>query len=167
VSGRLIGRALALSLLAVVGASNAVGSTLELGFPRLGRAVAAVGRVALASPAPKVFCKMGEIEPFARSHTVELRYDDARVSYAIDDARAIHLRGPYALRNVYGAALVFAPLLPARTTEAVVRRGVCDGMAFSAPRSGGHGPVRSVLISSSPRGAGGGAETRVEVTCAR
>ncbi len=162
------GRVAALSILAIVGMSNVIGSTVELRSPGVGKAIAAIGRVSLASPAPKVFCKMGAIEPFAREHAIEVRYQDGTTaSYATDRARMIHLRGPYALRNVYGAALVFAPLLPPRTTAAVVQYGLCEGMAFDAPLGDGlHGPPRSVVITSSPRAGGVGEASRVEVACA-
>ena len=164
-----LGRIAALSVLAILGASNAIGSTVELVSPRAGKAIAAIGRVSLASPAPKVFCKIGAIEPFAREHAIELRYEDgATASYAVDRTRTIHLRGPYALRNVYGAALVFAPLLPPRTTAAIVQHGLCEGMALDAPLGDGlHGPPRSVVITSSPRGGGVGEASRVEVACGR
>jgi hypothetical protein len=162
------GRIAALSVLAIVGTSNVLGSTVELVSPRAGKAIAAIGRVSLASPAPKVFCKMGGIEPFAREHAIELRYEDGTTaSYAVDQARSIRLRGPYALRNVYGAAFVFAPLLPPRTTEAVVQHGLCEGMAFDTPLGDGlHGSPRSVVLTSSPRAGGVGAASRVEVACA-
>jgi hypothetical protein len=164
-----LGRVLALSVLAILGTSNALGSSVELVLPRAGKAIAAIGRASLASPAPKVFCKTGGIEPFAREHTIELRYaDGATASYPVEQSRAIRLRGPYALRNVYGAAIVFAPLLPARTITAVVSRGLCDGMAFDAPLGDRrHGPPRSVVVKSSPRPGGIGKESRVEVACAR
>jgi hypothetical protein len=163
------GRIAQLSILAIVGTSNVIGSSVELVSPRAGKAIAAIGRASLASPAPKVFCKMGGIEPFAREHAIELRYEDGTTSsYAVDRARTIRLRGPYALRNVYGAALVFAPLLPPRTTEAVVQHGLCDGMALDTPLGDGlHGPPRSVVVTSSPRAGGAGEASRVEVTCAR
>jgi hypothetical protein len=163
---RGVGRTVALGVLLVLGSSNAVGSTVELVAPRAGKAIAAVGRLSLASPAPKVFCKVGGIEPFARQHSVDLRYDDGHVeSYVLDRAQSARLRGPYALRNVYGAAVAFAHVLPRHTTEAVVRHGVCVGAAFGI-RAAGHGPVRSVVMNSAPRPGGLGAPTRVEVPCA-
>ncbi len=166
-----LGRRVAVALLAIVGASNAVGSTIELVSPRAGKAVAALGRAALASPAPKVFCKMGATEPFARAHAIEVRYaDGATVTYGEDDLRARRLRGPYALRNAFGAALVFAPILPARTTRAVVQRGVCEDAAFEGGLADAdvraHGRARAVAITSAPRAGRAGEPTRVEVACA-
>src|SRR5262249_39237958 len=88
----------------VLGASNAVGGTMGLASPKLGAAIAAPGRMLLAAPAPKVFCKVGDLEPFARVHTVELVYADGRVaSLGFERGRSPSLPGPYALRNVYGA----------------------------------------------------------------
>ncbi len=163
---RSIGRTASLAALLVLGCSNALGSTLELVAPRAGRTIAAVGKLSLASPAPKVFCKVGGIEPFAREYSVELRYDDGYAeSYALDRAQSARLRGPYALRNVYGAAVAFAHLLPPDTTEAVVRHGTCEGNVFGV-RANGHGPIRSVVLRSTPKPGGLGAPTRVEVTCA-
>jgi hypothetical protein len=159
-------RHLAIAVLAIVGGSNVVGSVLELASPAAGKPVAALGRMSLASPAPKVFCKMGAIEPFAREQQLTVRYaDGSEQTYDVDDDAKFHLPAPYALRNVYGAALVFAPLLPSRTTTAVVRHGVCDGAAWSPPARRSHGAVTSVVIASFPRAGGVGGGTRVEVPC--
>jgi len=165
--GSVTRRRVALALLAAVGASNVVGSAVELVAAAPGRAIAALGRVSLASPLPKVFCKMGTIEPFARRDWLTLRHaDGTERTYEVDRAASARLPGPYTLRNVYGAALVFAPLLPARTTNAVVRHGVCKRAAWREPADEErHGPVTSVVIASTPRPGGLGEATRVEVPC--
>jgi hypothetical protein len=161
-------RSVALATLGLVGGSNALGSGIALAWPRVGEPIAALGRVALASPAPKVFCRMGAIEPFAREHHITVRYaDGGERRFDADDRESVRLPGPYALRNVYGAALVFATALPARTTTAVVTHGVCDGAASTTFLDAGeHGPATSVVIESAPRTRPGDV-TRVEVPCTR
>lgn len=152
-----------LGAMALVGLSHPVGASLGLlGAPdSVSKAVSAPGKAMLASPAPKVFCRMGPLEPFAYRHRVEVERGGVTSSFALDRERYGSLPGPYALRNVYGAALVFGPLLPERTTEGVLRHGVCEpGGLLPGPR-----PDRVTIHSAPHEGALGPAFEQV-VGCA-
>ncbi len=65
------------------------------------------------SPYPKVFCEADGYEAFAASFRLEGRHADGRDwACDLDPERYARLAGPYNRRNVYGAALAFAPRLP-------------------------------------------------------
>ena len=65
------------------------------------------------SPYPKVFCEADGYEAFAASFRLEGRLaDGSDWSCDIDPERYARLAGPYNRRNVYGAALAFAPRMP-------------------------------------------------------
>jgi hypothetical protein len=94
-----------------------------------------VGAATAASPMPKVFSDVDGLEPFASHFT--LRYTAAsgrRVARPITPALYGRLTGPYNRRNVYGAALSYAPRLPRELWEPVY----CYALAPA-------GPLRSEL----------------------
>ncbi|MGJ8698147.1 MAG: hypothetical protein ACSHYF_17640 [Verrucomicrobiaceae bacterium] len=65
------------------------------------------------SPYPKVFCEADGYEPFAANFT--LIGEDATgttLEIPLTAERYSQLAGPYNRRNVYGAALAYAPRLP-------------------------------------------------------
>lgn len=91
--------------------------------------------VTAASPLPKVFSDVDGLETFASVFTLEgerLTGEAWRLSLTPEVYRAF--RGPYNRRNVYGAALAYAPRLPASLWEAVCCYGLREG-----------GPVRREL----------------------
>ncbi|MCH7227677.1 hypothetical protein [Haloferula sp. A504] len=66
------------------------------------------------APYPKVFCEVDGYEAFAASFRLEGRRADGSPWHCdIDPERYARLAGPYNRRNVHGAALAFAPRLPA------------------------------------------------------
>lgn len=98
-----------------------------LRLPALKAVAAATG----ASPAPKVFSSVQGLETFSSVFFVEWRDRDGRAHSAeLTPELYSRLRGPYNRRNVFGAALAYAPILSAdaRTTpmyDAVVRYAFC------------------------------------------
>lgn len=150
-----------------LGLASVLGSAVEVVAPGPGRVLGGLGKLSLASPYPKVFCRVGDEEAFGFEHTVELRYrSGASVRARLDRALFERVAGPYAYKNAHGAALAFAPRLPARTTEAVVRHGLCGGAPLLRGTSLVRGEAASVvIIESSPRGGALGKARRVEVPC--
>jgi hypothetical protein len=94
-------------------------------------ALKGIGAATGASPAPKVFSSVKGLETFSTKFTIHLetRLDECRVSCH----RSVHVtpelysrvRGPYNRRNVYGAALAYAPVLPPELRDAVLRYALC------------------------------------------
>ena len=171
-------RRVGLALLLALGVASVAGSALETVAPLPGKLLAGVGKLSLASPYPKVFCRVGDEEAFGFEHVVELRYPSGAIVRApFDRALLEQVRGPYAYKNAHGAALAFAPRLPPRTTEAVVRHGLCGDAILRGtsldrgnPDLGrGHpGNLEApsvVIIHSAPRGGALGAPRRTEVKC--
>lgn len=107
-----------------------VGSMQMLGYITGSVALRGIGAATAASPLPKVFSDVDGLETFASRFT--LRYRDAR-----GDVREMlitpesygRLGGPYNRRNVYGAALSYAPRLPDPLWQAVY----CYGLAPDGP----------------------------------
>jgi hypothetical protein len=110
-----------------------IGCMQMLGYVSGSRLLRGIGAATVVSPLPKVFSDVDGLETFASEFTV--RYRDARGT--IRETRITpelygHLAGPYNRRNVYGAALSYAPRLPRPVWEAVY----CYGL-------GPQGPLRS------------------------
>lgn len=161
----------ALILLAI---SPVLGAALELFAPRVALVVGGIGKLSLAAPFPKVFCKIvcktGDEEPFGYEHRVTL-WNDAGDKFVLpfDQAMLARWSAPYAYRNVYGAALSFPNRLPADTTAAVITYGFCGAGALRAVTGirASFGPVRRVQIVSTPRPGVLGAPRQREVSCPR
>ena len=97
------------------------------GMPTVRAVAAATG----ASPAPKVFSVANGLETFSTRFSLEWTDPTGRaISIALTPSLYAHVRGPYNRRNVYGAALAYAPVLAAdaRTREMfwqVLRFALC------------------------------------------
>lgn len=82
------------------------------------------------SPRPRVFSDAGGLETFASRFTLVWRGEDgAAESLEISPAIYGRLAGPYNRRNVYGAALSYAPRLPEELWQPVY----CYGLAPDGP----------------------------------
>jgi hypothetical protein len=89
-----------------------------------------IGAATAASPLPKVFSDVDGLETFASEFTLRYRNADGVVSQLqITPELYGRLTGPYNRRNVYGAALSYAPRLPRQLWESVF----CYGLAPSGP----------------------------------
>ena len=94
----------------VLAATICVIGTLQIaGYLTGSRALRGAGLATGISPFPKVFCEADGYEPFAATFSLT---DDKGQNIAINAERYSQLRGPYQRRNVYGAALAYAPRLP-------------------------------------------------------
>lgn len=112
-----------------------VGSMQMLGYVTGSRVLRGIGAATAAAPLPRVFSDVDGLETFASEFTV--RYRDARGTTSethITPKLYGRLAGPYNRRNVYGAALSYAPRLPRPLWESVY----CYGL-------GRQGPLRSEL----------------------
>lgn len=88
------------------------------------RTVMGLGMISMAAPCPKVFCDMDGYEGFAGEFVIHYADRNGAVqSLAITPEMYARLAGPYNRRNVYGAALAGAPILPQPMWESVFRYG--------------------------------------------
>jgi len=84
-----------------------------------------VAAATAASPFPKVFCDLDRIEPFASDfYLTWTNHSNQRIQKKLTPELYQHLRGPYNRRNVYGAALSYAPRLPEQMWRSVFDYGL-------------------------------------------
>jgi hypothetical protein len=82
----------------------------------------------MVSPIPIVFSDANGFEAFAAKFEIELTLKDGSQSVRpISFKEASKLRGPYNRRNVFGAAIGYAPRLPLQMVVSVLRYGLCAG----------------------------------------
>lgn len=109
-------RKVALAALLALGLSSITGSAIETVAPGPGKVVAGFGKLSLASPHPKVFCRVGGEEAFGFEHTVELRYPSgAVVRIPFDRKTLARVEGPYAYKNGNRSGVV--PSAPYATAQ--------------------------------------------------
>ncbi len=94
------------------------------------RALRGLGAATAAAPFPKVFSAVDGLETIASEFTLHWR-DGANGAHALVITPEVYsrLRGAYNRRNVYGAALSYAPRLPAALWQSVF----CFGLAPKGP----------------------------------
>lgn len=94
------------------------------------KALRGIGAVSAVAPFPKVFCDLNGIEGFACEFTLLVHAPSGQTNeIALTPELYQRLAGPYNRRNVYGAALAGAPLLPRLIWEAVF----CHGLGTNGP----------------------------------
>jgi len=94
-------------------------------------ALKGIGAATVASPAPKVFSSVQGLETFSSEFYVEWA-DRSDVAHSLKLTPEVYARikGPYNRRNVFGAALAYAPILQRdphtrEMFESVVRYALC------------------------------------------
>ena len=89
-----------------------------------------IGAASVLSPFPKVFCDVKGLEPFASTFTLKSYLPDGtRQEQNLTPQLYQKIKGPYNRRNVYGAALSYAPRLPERLWTTVF----CYGLGKEGP----------------------------------
>ena len=112
-------------LLLIVGMSQMVGYVTGL------RVLRGIGLASGVAPFPKVFCAGDGFEAFAASFYVEGDSPGGELwSRKVDPEWYAQMRGPYNRRNVYGAALAFAPRLPEDLRDAILEEALKPGSAM-------------------------------------
>ncbi|HEU4996835.1 MAG TPA: hypothetical protein VFT29_18590 [Gemmatimonadaceae bacterium] len=112
-----------------------LGSIQMLGVAVDSRALRGLGAALAMAPNPKVFSDVDGLETFASEFTLFFR-DAAGAAHSLVITPEVYgrIRGPYNRRNVYGAALSYAPRMP----EALWTSVYCHGLSP-------HGPLRHEL----------------------
>ncbi len=88
-------------------------------------ALRGVGAASAAAPFPKVFSDVSGFETFSAGFTLRGLDGEGRAfELPITPELYSRLEGPYNRRNVYGAALSYAPRLPEPLWQAVWRHGL-------------------------------------------
>jgi hypothetical protein len=111
-------------------ALGAAGCLQMIGYVSGSRTLRGIGAATVVSPLPKVFSDVDGLETFASTFTLRYAHADGTTrELRITPAVYGRLAGPYNRRNVYGAALSYAPRLPRDLWEPVY----CYGLAAQGP----------------------------------
>jgi hypothetical protein len=126
-------------------------------------ALRGIAAATAASPAPKVFSAVQGLETYSTRFLFEI--DGRRVE--LTPELYSRLRGPYNRRNVYGAALAYAPVVPAEMREPVTRYALCGDapllreLGIDVPRNSSI----VVVLEPLPGTSIGALQTRFPVSC--
>lgn len=105
----------------------AIGSLQMAGYITGSKVMRGIGLASGVAPFPKVFCEADGYEAFAAGFTVEGTLEGKSWSRRLDPRWYSDLRGPYNRRNVYGAALAFAPRLPEALRQSLLNEALSPG----------------------------------------
>jgi hypothetical protein len=114
-----------------------------------------------ASPAPKVFSAVQGLETYSTRFFLDL--GERRVE--LTPELYSRIRGPYNRRNVYGAALAYAPVLPAPMREPVMRHALCGDAPLLQELGLTATATPAVELEPLPGTSLGGMPTRFEARC--
>lgn len=115
-----------------------------------------------ASPAPKVFSAVQGLETYSTRFFLELGSERIEITPEV----YARIRGPYNRRNVYGAALAYAPVLPATLREPVLRHALCgDAPLLRELGLRTDAFPRAVVLEPLPGTSLGNLQTRFEAPC--
>jgi len=148
----------AASLLIALGLAQMAGDVLRIA-PLKGVAAATA-----ASPAPKVFSAVRGLETYSTRFFIEWPGHRLEMTPEVYS----RMRGPYNRRNVYGAALAYAPVLPAELRDPVMRRALCDGAPLLRELGVDGHAIRgtpAVVLEPLPGTSLRGMQTRFEAPC--
>lgn len=114
-----------------------------------------------ASPAPKVFSAVQGLETYSTRFYFE--WPGRRVE--LTPGLYARIRGPYNRRNAFGAALAYAPVLPASLRDPVMRHAFCGPAPLLDELGLPAKPVPAVVLEPRPGTSLGGLQSRFEVNC--
>jgi hypothetical protein len=127
------------------------------GFSELRGIAAATG----ASPAPKVFSSVQGLETYSTRFYFE--WPDGRVE--LTPELYSRVRGPYNRRNVYGAALAYAPILPGALRDPVMRHALCGRAPLLGELGLRERGEPAIVLEPLPGTTLGGRQSRFEDIC--
>lgn len=111
---------------------GALGSLQMIGHAVGSRNLRGLGLATGIAPYPKVFCESEGYEPFAATfeiHGHSPTGDEIKIPLTAE--RYSQLAGPYQRRNVYGAALAYAPRLPEKLREHLFSKVLTENSPLS------------------------------------
>ena len=113
---------------AIALAIGAIASLQMVGDATGNRSLRGIGAATTIAPFTKVFSDVDGYEPFASEFTLSYRdADGTMIETGITPALASRFGGPYNRRNMYGAALTYAPRLPQSLWQPVFCHGLVTG----------------------------------------
>lgn len=92
------------------------------------RPIKNLGFISASSPLPFVFSEVKGVETFASDFYIIHDLNGKEVKQLITPLEYSQLTGPYNRKNVYGAAIAYAPVLPHNMREEVMQYALCNGI---------------------------------------
>jgi hypothetical protein len=114
-----------------------------------------------ASPAPKVFSAVQGLETYSTRFHLDLGHTHAELTPELYS----RMRGPYNRRNVYGAALAYAPVLPAALRDPVTKHALCGDAPLLRELGLRATRTPAVVLEPLPGTSLGNIPTRFEAPC--
>ena len=105
-----------------------IGCLQIIGYATDSQTIRGLGLISGIAPYPKVFCEADGYEPFAAEFKV---VDSDNTEIPLTAERYSQLDGPYQRRNVYGAALAYAPRLPEDLRNHLFEKILTDDFTLS------------------------------------
>jgi uncharacterized membrane protein len=85
-----------------------------------------LGTAWMISPLPIVFSEVNNYEAFSSMFSLVLKFADGTIDMkTITPKEGSLIMGPYNRRNIYGAVLGYAPILPRETVSSVLEYSFC------------------------------------------
>lgn len=109
-----------------------IGSCQMVGYLTGSTILRGIGLASGIAPFPKVFCEADGYEAFAASFVLVGTREGEAWSLALTPEIYARLKGPYNRRNVYGAALAFAPRLSEKLRDNLFVKALAPGSAMRA-----------------------------------
>ena len=110
-----------------------LGSLQIIGHATGSRTLRGLGLATGIAPYPKVFCEAEGYEPFAATFIITgTDAEGTPVAIPLTAERYSQLEGPYQRRNVYGAALAYAPRLPENLRDHLFSKVLGDDSLLSS-----------------------------------
>jgi hypothetical protein len=131
----------------------------------------AIAAATAASPAPRVFTRVGTQEPFSARFVLEWTDPAGRArSLTLTPETYARVRGPYNRRNVYGAAVAGGPVLANDPVlgplfRTVARQALCGEAPLLAELAPGQGPYEALRVRLEPARSATPAPPALEVSC--
>lgn len=129
-----------------------------------------LGMATAAAPAPKVFSAVRGLETYSTRFYLEwFDRKGEQQKFFITPETYARIEGPYNRRNVYGAALAYAPVLPSKFRDPVMGYALCGDAPLmkelGIDRSRIKGSVRIWIEPLAGSELDPGMETLFEVRC--
>ena len=105
-----------------------IGCLQIIGYATGSQTIRGLGLISGIAPYPKVFCESDGYEPFAAEFKI---FDYNNTEIPLTAERYSKLDGPYQRRNVYGAALAYAPRLPDNLRNHLFEKILTDDFTLS------------------------------------
>lgn len=106
-----------------------IGLLQTIGYLTKIKVIRDLGAVTCSSPLPIVFTEVRGVEAYASDFYLEFKTEEGLLEQIkLTPEIYSKLKGPYNRRNVYGAAIAGAPILPETLWKPILTYGLCNNI---------------------------------------